>query len=502
MAGGYSNTSGSADGVSGVQIGVGREQVRAAAGKIDAIVGAAMANTGVPGVAVALLYADEVVHAKGYGVREVGSPHTIDTDTVFQLASLSKSIGATAVAALVGKGVISWEQPVHPFAPDLVFSDPWVTEHVTFADLYSHRSGLPGGVGDSLEQFGHSREQILSRLRLVPLNPFRATYAYTNFGMTAGGDTAAKAAGTTFEDMLQEQLFGPAGMRSTSARYADFVARSNRATIHARINGEWVPGPKRDPDAQAPGGGVSSTVTDMATWVRLELAGGTIDGTSIVAADALAETHTPHMRRPSPTAELGSFYGLGWNVGIDHLGHLRWSHSGAFTNGAATTAVLIPQESLGIVVLSNGMPIGVPEAIADTVIDHAVRGGATQDWPAYWAQQFAALFVEDPALSKPPAHPTAARAEAFYTGSYSNDFYGTFEIRSASGGLELVLGPARLTYPLTHWDTDTFTYIPGPEMPDVRTAISFIVKAPDRASAINIGDADGVGLGTLRRADD
>ena len=156
-----------------------------AVSKIDGIVESAMSATGVPGVAVAVVSHDQVVFAKGYGVRTVGQPAKVDTDTVFQLGSMSKPISSTAVAALVGKGVITWSDPVHPHAPNLVFSDPWVTDHVTFADLFSHRTGLPGAVGDSLESVGYTRDQILQRLRYVPLNPFRATYAYTNFGTTA-----------------------------------------------------------------------------------------------------------------------------------------------------------------------------------------------------------------------------------------------------------------------------------------------------------------------------
>ena len=124
----------------------------------------------------------------------------------------------TALAGLVSDGTISWDEPVHPYAPDLVFSDPWVTDHVTFADLYSHRSGLPDGIGDALEIFGFTRDQILARFRLVPLNPFRASYAYTDFGMTAGGDAAANAAGVPFEQMVAEQLFEPAGMTSSSGQ--------------------------------------------------------------------------------------------------------------------------------------------------------------------------------------------------------------------------------------------------------------------------------------------
>ena len=131
--------------------GVTRQQVDDALGMIDGFVEAEMEKTGVPGVAVAVVYDDEVVFAEGYGVREVGTDDAVSADTVFQIASLSKPITGTALAGLVSDGVIDWDEPVHPYAPDLVFSDPWVTDHVTFADLYSHRSGLPGGVGDSLD---------------------------------------------------------------------------------------------------------------------------------------------------------------------------------------------------------------------------------------------------------------------------------------------------------------------------------------------------------------
>ena len=274
--------------------GITRQQVDDALGLIDGFVEAEMEATGVPGVAVAVVYDDEVVFAEGYGVRDVGTEEPVSVDTVFQLASLSKPITGTAVAGVVSDGVIEWDEPVHPYAPDLIFSDPWVTDHVTFADLYSHRSGLPGGVADSLEGIGYSRDEILARLRYVPLNPFRATYAYSNFGMTAGGDAAAKAAGTSFEDMMDQQLFEPAGMATASVRYADFLERPDRATIHARIDGNWIPGRPRQPDAQAPAGGVSASLTDMTRWVRMQLDGGTLDGEEIVSEDALVPTHAAH----------------------------------------------------------------------------------------------------------------------------------------------------------------------------------------------------------------
>jgi CubicO group peptidase (beta-lactamase class C family) len=489
------------DAESAAAAGVTRQQVDDALGMIDGFVEAEMEKTGVPGVAVAVVYDDEVVFAEGYGVREVGTDDAVSADTVFQIASLSKPITGTALAGLVSKGIIDWDEPVHPYAPDLIFSDPWVTDHVTFADLYSHRSGLPGGVGDSLDILGYTRDEILSRLRYVPLNPFRATYAYSNFGMTAGGDAAAKAAGVSFEDMIDEQLFEPAGMDTASARYADFLERPDRATIHVRLDGEWVPGPTRQPDAQAPAGGVSAAVTDVATWVRLQLSGGTLDGEEIVSEEALQPTHTPHIAVGSPGTYDGQTisYGLGWNVLTDHLGYLRWAHSGAFTRGAATNATLLPAAGLGVIVLTNGVPIGVPEALVDEIIDQIVTGGQTQDWQEYWSGSFGGLHVADPALSELPEPPTPARPTDAYLGSYANDFYGMFEVVADGEGMALVEGPDRLTFPLTHWDADTFTYVGAPELPELRAAITFTIGPDGRASSIFIGDSDGEGIGTLNR---
>ena len=475
-----------------------REQVDAALSEIDGLVGAEMERSGVPGVAVAVVYDDEVVFAEGYGVRKVETEDPVSPETVFQLASLSKPITGTALAGLVSDGTISWDEPVHPYAPDLIFSDPWVTDHVTFADLYSHRSGLPGDIGDPLEIMGFTRDEILARFRLVPLNPFRASYAYTDFGMTAGGDAAAKAAGVPFEQMVAEQLFEPAGMTSSSARYADFLVRPDRTTLHVRVDGKWVPGPERQPDAQAPAGGISSSVNDVATWVRLQLNGGTLDGEEIISEEALLPTHTPQIvKPPAPTYDgPAHFYGLGWILDQDHLGYFRWSHSGAFTQGAATNITLLPLEGLGVVVLTNGMPIGVPETLADQIIDQIVTGNETRDWAAYWTDTFSHLSVEDPALSEMPEPPTPARPLDAYLGSYANDFYGTFEVVADGTGIALVQGPARVTSPLTHWDGDTFTFVPASATPGIRAPLKFTVGPDGLASAITIPDPD---FGTLQR---
>ena len=163
------------------------EQVKAATTQPEKLTEKEMRTTGIPGIAIAVVFKDQVVFAKGFGIREVGAENPVDADTVFQLASVSKPIGSTVVAALVGEGLLSWDSRISDLDPGFEMHDAWVTREITVRDFYCHRSGLPGHAGDLLEDLGFTREEILRRLRYQkPNTSFRSGYAYTNFGMTEG----------------------------------------------------------------------------------------------------------------------------------------------------------------------------------------------------------------------------------------------------------------------------------------------------------------------------
>src|SRR5690606_33391793 len=158
-------------------------------------------------------------------------------------------------------------------------SDPWVTANVTLADLFSHRSGLAEHAGDLLEDLGGDRELVLHNLRyLEPEGAFRDSYAYTNFGLTAAADAAARSTGSTWEDVSRTRLYEPLGMARTTSLNAEFMAMDNRAAGHMLVDGEWTHAEDRQPDPQSPAGGASSSVNDMAQWMRLQLANGMFDG--------------------------------------------------------------------------------------------------------------------------------------------------------------------------------------------------------------------------------
>src|SRR5207302_7968336 len=201
---------------------------------------------------------DKTVYAKGFGVRDTNTKVPVDADTVFQLASLSKSIGSTVVAQLVGEGKITWDSKLSVLDPTFEMFDSWVTREITIRDMYAHRSGLPAHAGDLLEDLEFTRAEILHRLRYQqPSSSFRSHYAYTNFGMTEGAIAAAKAYNVEWENASEQKLYRPLGMSSTSSRYSDFMARRNKALGHVLVAGKWVQMFKGDPDAESSDGWVS-----------------------------------------------------------------------------------------------------------------------------------------------------------------------------------------------------------------------------------------------------
>lgn len=486
-----------------------RDSVMAALPELERLAGKAVEDSDVPGLSIAVVYRDKAIYLNGFGVREAGMPAGVDADTVFQIASCSKPIASTVVAALVGAGKLSWDSRIADIDPGFQLHDPYATAEVTVADLFAHRSGLPGSAGDDLEEIGYDRAEILRRLRFVPpSSSFRAGYSYSNSGLTEGAMAASRAAGTVWEDAAEQRLFGPLGMTSTSARHRDFVARSNRAFLHIGGGGHWAATQSRDADPQSPAGGVSSSARDMAQWMRLQLAGGLLSETRIVDAAALARSHNPVMARGvNPATGLPSFYGLGWNIHYGPHG-VVWSHSGAFSQGAQTAVTLVPALQLGIVVLANAFPSGVADALAEIFVAH-VHGEqpAATERIALWTTLYASMFQPATDASKAiygtlPASPTAALPMSAYTGMYASDYLGAVRVVGSDGTLRLKMGPGGVTErPLMHFDRDLFTMVLSPELPEQRSAVAFRIGPGGSAVAITIEALDGVGLGTLARTE-
>lgn len=445
--------------------------VDAAVAALDGIVTTDLQATGIPGAAVAVVYRGRVVYAKGFGVRQVGRPEPVDADTVFQVASVSKAIAGTVIGAAVTQQRAAWTDTVASRLPGWTLSDPYVGANATVADLLAHRSGLPESQysTDILEDLGYSQADILARQRLLPLDPFRVSYGYSNYGLTSGAEAAAAAAGVPWADLAQQTIFGPLGMASSSYRYADLATRPDRAALHRReANGSWTPSLTFDVDPQAPAGGASTSVDDMAKWMTMLLAGGR-NGSATVLDDAnLNQIWGPQVVRQA-TEEVGgsfAFYGEGWNVDRDSADRLVVNHSGAFQTGAGTNVQLIPSEQLGIVTLTNGTPVGLPEAINKRFVDQVENGRQSLDWLAEYRKAFATLSapVDPTDYAKPAPQVTPPQAPTAYVGTWRSDFWGDLVVTAnPDGSLAMTVGPERQAYPLAHYTGDTFWFTPRGE---------------------------------------
>ena len=170
------------------------------------------------------------------------------------------------------------------------------------------------------------------------------------------------------------------------------TSRFGRRILHVPVDGTWASFTRRSADAQAPAGGASSNARDMAQWLRLLLADGQHDGRQLIDKAALQSAHVPAIvRSVDPTTGAAAFYGFGWNVDYREHG-VEWSHAGAFSAGARTLVHLIPGEQLGVAILSNAFPTGVPEGIAATFFDLVFKGEPARDWVALANEVFEAGY--------------------------------------------------------------------------------------------------------------
>lgn len=472
--------------------------------ELDRLANETLAKTGVPGIAICVVHQDRVVFLKGYGVREAGKEARVDGDTLFQLASVSKPIASTVLASLVGEGKVGWDDRVIDRDAAFRLSDPLVSHDLRLRDLLCHRSGLPDHAGDLLEDMGYDRTEILHRLRFLKLGPFRARFAYTNFGYTEAAMAAAKAVEKSWEELSAERLYRPLGMTSTSSRFVDYEKAVNRALAHVRVGDRWVAKYTRDADAQSPAGGVSSTATDLAQWMRLQLGGGKFEGKQVVAEEALAETHRPQIMIgfDSKAGSLFS-YGLGWNVSVERGGRTFWKHSGEFDLGIRTKVALAPEEQVGIAVLSNAAPTAVPEALTESFFDWLLNGKLQRDWFAFGARMMEEQAKKDRAgrtdYSHPPERPLPALPTAVYAGRYRNDYFGEIEVGEVNGGLVLRLGPKKEAHQMTHWTRDDFVYETTGEMASGPSGASFRIGPDGKAAAVLIEALNVHGEGRFAR---
>lgn len=447
----------------------------------DARVEAAMRAHDVPGMAIAIVEDGAIVHARGYGVRQLDGADRVDADTIFPTGSTGKAVTAAALAILVDEGRLAWDDRVIDHLPDFRMYDPWVTREMTVRDLLLHRSGLGLGAGDLLfiPRTSRSRADIVRALRHIrPATSFRSGYAYDNILYIVAGEVVAAVSGQTWEAFVEARIFAPLGMRTATAHEDRRFATDNRARPHARLDprlrglGAQQRLPERDGLGQvgAPAGGLSWSANDFARWLQLQLAlgavpggdGGRLYGEATAHAMWTPQVPVPIRPFPAPITDITpqfSGYALGWNV-QDYRGIRVVQHGGAVFGVLAFT-VLVPERNLGISLQINSEDVEVLRGLGYELLDHYL-GFEPRDWVAAFAAWNRARLADGLAALETAAGQTRRVSRpslpaAGYAGNYADAWYGPIAISETGGRLRIDFRQTPgMQGTLSHWQYDTF----------------------------------------------
>lgn len=436
--------------------------------RLESFIGKAREDWNVPGLAVAVVHRGQVVLARGFGVREIDKPETVDADTLFAIASNTKAFTAAALAILEEEDKVHWDDRVQQHLPWMQLSDPWVSAELRVDDLLCHRSGLDTFSGDLLWWgTSYSPKDVLLRVRhLRPAGSFRAYYGYSNLMFLAAGEIIAEAGQTTWPEFVEQRILKPVGMTRTKTSVRQLDLLENVASPHKPVPDRVSAIPWYNWDTMAAAGGIISSVNDMAKWLRVQLDRGRIDDQTRLFSEASSRRMwSPHMIMPLSASAQQRYpsthfraYGLGW-VLSDYKGRLTVSHGGGY-DGMYSQVLMVPEENLGIVVLTNSMT-GISGAIANQIMDEYL-GGVRTDWSGLELQRDTRdrkAFYERIQRSIAPraADTQPSRSPDAYVGDFTCPLYGDAQVTREGDKLVLRLLPnPELVADLTHLHYDTF----------------------------------------------
>ena len=472
----------------------------------DDYVNKALKDWELPGLAIAIVKNDKIVYAKGFGVRKLGDPAPVDEKTLFAIGSSSKAFTAAGIAMLVDEGKIKLDDPVTKYLPGFQLFDPYVTREITVRDLLCHRSGLERG---DFIWYGTSydRDEIWNRIRYVkPSWSFRSKFGYQNIMYLAAGQVLARVSGKSWDDFVRDRIFKPLEMTSTNTTIRAFAGQNNVATPHAKVDDKVRTIPWRNIDNIAPAGSINSNVTDMAQWVRLQLAEGSYKGARLISSAEMTEMHEPQTIIPKdpqlsmfmPDSHFRS-YGLGWML-QDYKGRKVVQHGGAI-DGMIAMVGMIPEEKLGVVILSNLQGQLLPTALMFRIFD-TYLGGPQKDWAGEMLKGLKGLEDQGKAALKKMeesrvkgTQPSLALEK--YAGTYKDEALGDAKVTLENG--KLVVRTPAFVGDLEHWHYDTFRATFRDNAVGGKTMATFTLNSQAKPDALNIAD---LGLTFKRAADE
>lgn len=443
--------------------------------KIEQAVAHAMDTFQVPGVAVAIIKDNKVVMSQGFGVIEHGKSAKVTADTLFGIASNTKAMTAALLANLVDEGKLTWKTKVIDIIPEFQMPDAYVTREFTITDLLAHNSGLGLGAGDLMiwPHTSLTNADILKGLKYLPeVSSFRSEFAYDNLMYIIAGEVITRVTGQPWSDVIQERIFTPLGMNNTRATFSLIEKQNNNvARAHVPLDDELnvVGGNFLEKFSSA--GSVASSVNDMSLWLQAQLNKGAY-GTKIddKSPRLFSAKQSRTMWKAQTLLSVSdkatqqdkthfSAYGLGWFM-KDYHGVKLIHHSGGIL-GMVSKVVLVPEEDLAMVILTNQQSGYAFNAIYQQILNEYLEL-PEKDWIAYYhdkQQKSAAKEEKRLAKAADSVHKNSAHSLALrdYANTYVDNWYGEIKVSFKNNKLHMEFSNTEdLKGTLEHYQHNTF----------------------------------------------
>jgi CubicO group peptidase (beta-lactamase class C family) len=414
---------------------------------LDAYVARILRDWQIPGMAVCVVKDGKVAVMKGYGVRDIASSLPVDENTLFMIASNTKAFTGTALAILESEKRLSLDDKVTKYFPWFKMYDPASTADVRISDLVSHRLGLETFQGDFLHWGSNlTRKEVMEKFAVhKPVYPFRYKYGYCNAGYVAAGEIIHAVTDTTWDDFLRYRFFQPLSMNRTSTTVEAIRKDPNASKPYTLVNNKLQVLEYPDINNLGAAASINSSVADLSRWIIMLLDSGKVNGKQIYPFQAIQKTRTPFMtvNRISASTPFTHFsmYGLGWQL-EDYNGRKIVRHDGG-ANGFVTSVCLVPEENLGIVVLTNTdanwMYGGLRHQLLQAFLGMPYKDISAGYLPRYREGNEKLMKETESWYQTAQANKSKARLMSpdKLIGKYYNDVYGEMEIVKSGKGVAM-----------------------------------------------------------------
>ena len=309
-----------------------------------------------PGAAIAIVQDSTIIYLKAFGVRSSDRPDSVDINTVFRIASVSKCFAAFLTGILVEDSVLRWSDSVSSYLPTFALQSETETKKLTIRNVLSHTTGLPYHAYTNMVEEGIVLDSMLAWLKNIRLaSKVGESYSYQNVAYSIIGQVIKSRTGKSYEEEMRTMVFSPLKMKTASIDYASIKSNPNIAQPHQMRRHKWVPAKITDTYYNvAPAGGVNASISDMAQWM-IALLGNRPD---VITPQTLHTLFSPVIKAPSKNRNYGrmhrlsnSYYGLGWRV--LHYPNDTLIYHGGFVNGYRSEVAVNPKQKIAVCILAN-----------------------------------------------------------------------------------------------------------------------------------------------------